>query len=952
MPRSVRTKPRQRATKSKPSARLSSDAAAWVAKTLRSMTLDEKLGQLLMLPYYGGFTSEESSEFLELRRHVEQNHIGGLVLHTRTGPFGIERSEAYPAAAVANLLQRRAKIPLLIGGDFERGTAMRIREGTSFPHAMAIAATERLEDAYTLGRVTALEACAVGAPLIFAPVADVNSNSANPIINMRSFGEDPKRVGEFVAAYIRGVEENGGLATAKHFPGHGDTDIDSHLDLPTVRSNRAHLDRIELPPFRAAIEAGVSAMMTGHLAVRALEPGADVPATLSEQTATWLLRREMKFDGVTVTDALDMGGVTVRYAPAEAAVRAIVAGCDVLIFPPEPDSAVAGLRWAAERGRLPLSRIDDAVTRILRAKARAGLHKTAGVNLGELSKSFGRPEFAEAAQGIADRGVTLLRDTAELLPLNAARPTRALLISIAGDPDRQPGADFEREIRWRVDSLQAERFDTQFAPVSGLKLPAADSYDVMIVAVFVRYADRKGHVSLPQDQIAAVKQLLTLDKPIVVVCFGSPYLAAHFYEARTWVAVFSPVEVAQRAAARAIFGQVPIGGRIPVTVPGAASLGDGIDVAASSMRLEPAVLQTDAKLAAAYELLDRAVADEAFPGGALAVGYRGMLAVHAFGKQTYQETAARVTPETIYDAASLTKPVVTTTLVAMLDEAGQIDVDAPVARYLPVWALGANADWRARVTLGHLLTHTSGLPPHREYFRHLRKRPGVIAHVLAEPLSYEPGAQSVYSDLDFMILGQIIEELTGKPVDQLARERIFEPLGMTNSLFNPPKSLRPRIAPTEDDKTFRKRLLRGEVHDENAWAMGGIAGHAGMFSTAPNLAVFCQMLLNGGIYAHRRLLRRETVQQFTTAEELSGNARTLGWMVPTEDSTSGKYFSPRSFGHLAFTGGSIWIDPEKELFVVLLTNRVHPTRDNDQMPRLRRNLHNAVVEGLGLIGRS
>jgi beta-N-acetylhexosaminidase len=916
------------------------------------MSLNEKLGQLLMLPYYGSFTSEQSPEFLELQRQVEQNHIGGLMLHTRMGPFGVERSEAYPAAAVANLLQRRAKIPLLVSGDFERGTAMRIREGTSFPHAMAVAATGRPEDAYTVGRITALEARAVGAPLIFAPVADVNSNPANPIINIRSFGEDPKRVGEFVAAYIRGVEENGALATAKHFPGHGDTNIDSHLDLPAVCLSREHLDRFELPPFLAAISAGASAMMTGHLAVPALEPDANVPATLSEQTATWLLRREMKFHGLAVTDGLMMGGVTVRYPPAEAAVRAVLAGCDILLFPPEPDAALAGLRWAAEMGRLPLSRIDDAVTRILRAKVRAGLDKTAGVNLEELARSFGRPEFAQAAQDIADRGVTLLRDTAQLLPLDATRPTRTLLIAIAGDRDRQAGADFESELRWRVDSLQTLRFDTHFAPIAGLKLPPPDSYDVMIVGIFVRVADRKGHVGLPEEQIAAVKQLLALNKPVIVVCFGNPYLVSHFCDAKTWLAVFSPADVAQRAAARAIFGQVAIGGRFPVTVPGAASIGEGLDVAASSMRLAPAVLQADAKLAEAYTLLDRAVTDGAFPGGALAVGYRGILAAHAFGSQTYGATSAPVTPETIYDAASLTKAVVTTTLVAMLDEAGQIDVDAPVARYLPVWALGANADWRARVTLRHLLTHTSGLPPHRDYFRNLRKRPGIVHHVLAEPLSYEPGAQSVYSDLDFILLGQIVEELTGKPLDQLAHERIFLPLGMSSTCFNPPKSLRARIAPTEEDKNFRKRLLHGEVHDENAWAMGGVAGHAGMFSTAPNLAVFCQMLLNGGIYAHRRLLRRETVRQFTTADPLSGSARTLGWMVPTPDSTSGKYFSPRSFGHLSFTGGSIWVDPEKELFVVLLTNRVHPTRDNDQMPRLRRSLHNAIVEGLGLAGRS
>ncbi len=552
------------------------------------MTLDEKLGQLLMVPYYGGFTSEESPEFLELRRQVEENHVGGLMLHLRTGPQGVERSEAYPAAAVANLLQRRAKISLLVSGDFERGTAMRIQEGTSFPHAMAVAATGQLADAYTVGRITALEARAIGAPLIFAPVADVNSDPANPIINIRSFGEDPERVAEFVASYVRGVEENGGLATAKHFPGHGDTNIDSHLDLPTVPSDRAHLQRVELPPFRAAISAGASAIMTGHLAVPALEPDRNVPATLSEQVTTWLLRRELKFDGLTVTDALTMGGVTVRYPPAEVAVRAILAGCDILLLPPEPDAALAGLREAAQTGRLPLSRIDDAVARILRAKARAVLDKASQVSLGALSKTFGRPEFASAAQDIADRGVTLLRDEARLLPLDAAHPTRALLIAIAGDQDRHAGTDFEPELRWRVDSLHTQRFDTYFATITDLVVPPPEDYDVMIVGIFVRVADRKGHVGLPDDQIAAVKHLLALQKPVIVVCFGSPYLISHFPEAQTWLAVFSPAEVAQRAAARALFGQVGIGGRIPVNVPGSVKIGDGLDLAANPMKLRAA----------------------------------------------------------------------------------------------------------------------------------------------------------------------------------------------------------------------------------------------------------------------------------------------------------------------------------------------------------------------------
>ncbi len=495
----------------------------------------------------------------------------------------------------------------------------------------------------------------------------------------------------------------------------------------------------------------------------------------------------MRFDGLVVTDALDMGGISTRYAPGEAAVRAVLAGCDVLLLPPEPDAALAGLRAAVATGRLPTTRIDDAVTHILRAKARLGLHERSQADLDGLATTFGRPEFSRAAQDIADRGVTLLRDPSNVLPLDATRPTRALLMAIAGDADRHPGGDFERELRWHVDALQSQRFDTRFANVSAFELPPEDSYDVMVIGIFVRVADRKGHVGLPDDQVAAIKQLLTTAKPVILVCFGSPYLIARFPEAKTWLAVFSTADVAQRAAARAIFGQIGIGGRIPVSVPGAVSLGAGLDVAANPMTLMPAERAMDVQLAPAYKLLSRAVAERAFPGGVLAVGYRGRLALHAFGKQSDEAKGVAVTPDTIYDTASLTKPVVTVTLAAMLEEARQIDLDAPIAHYLPEWIAGSNEEWRARVTVRHLLTHTAGLPAHKDYFRTLKTRREIVTHILAEPLAYEPVSQSIYSDLSFILLGEILERLTGKPLDQLARERIFAPLGMDETMFNPAK---------------------------------------------------------------------------------------------------------------------------------------------------------------------
>ncbi len=738
------------------------------------------------------------------------------------------------------------------------------------------------------------------------------------------------------------------LATAKHFPGHGDTSTDSHLDLPTVTEDRAHLERVELAPFRAAIAAGAGSIMTGHLAVPALEPDPDLPATMSPKISTDLLRGEMGFDGVVVTDALDMGGVTVRYPPGEVAVRSILAGADVLLVPPVLDAALEAVRDAVTSGRIPMSRLDEAVTRVLRAKASIGLNKSKLVDLNSLAQNFDRPEFERAALDIADRGVTLLRDDQHILPLDSTKPQRVLLVAVSGDNDPYPASNLENEIRWRLDSLTSVRMDTTFVRADTVRLPSPDTYDVAIAAVFVRVADRKGSVGLPNDEAAVVDRLLAAGKPVIVACFGSPYLIERFPGAKTWIAAFSTADVAQRAVGRALFGQVAIGGRLPVNVPGVVAIGAGLDVPANPMKLRAASPVMDSNLKPAYDVLDRAVADHAFPGGVLAVGYRDELDVHSFGHQTYDAMSSAVMPDTIYDTASLTKAVVTTTLVAMQVEAGRLALDLPVARYIPEWNSGPNPEWRKTVTIRQLLNHSSGLPAHKNYFLTVHSKREMLEAICNEPLEYAPGTKNVYSDLGFILLGEILERATGKMVDQLAAERIFMPLSMTDTSFKPTKSLAGRIAPTEDDTTFRKRLLHGEVDDENAFAMGGVAGHAGMFSTAPDLAAFCQMILNGGIYAHERLLTRATISQFTTPQPPPANTFTLGWMVPTGDSSSGHYFSPRSFGHLGFAGTSIWIDPDRQLFLILLTNRVYPTRANNKITAVRPAVHDAVMQALGL----
>ena len=932
---------------------LTVEQAQWVESSLRSMSLEEKVGQLLFTTYHGSFTPADSDAFASMIHDINDLHVGGFITITHGSPLGIVKDQAYPTAVLANLLQSKSKLPLLIGADFERGTAQRQDEGTSFPTAMALAAAGHPPDAYTMGKITAFEARAAGVHWVYAPVCDVNNNPGNPIINTRSFGEDPERVSEFVREFVRGVQENGALATAKHFPGHGDTATDSHIDLPVIKADRDRMEHLELVPFRAAISAGVGSIMTGHLNVPAFEPDPAVPATLSPKILSDLLRGQLHFQGLVITDALDMGGITVRYAPGDAAVRAFLAGADALLMPPVPDAAYQALLAAAQSGRISKDRLDASVRRLLEAKARLGLHQNRLVDITALDQKFGSVAWQNTAQEISDRGITLLRDKARMLPLDGAKASRALLVSLYADPEPYPGQDLEAQLRSRFDSLIALRADTKFSRADALKLPPPSDYDIAVLALFVRVSDRKGDIDVPADQIPVIHQIYQSGKPVVTLGLGSPYLLERFPQADTWLAAFGISDVAQISLVRALFGEIPIRGRLPVTIPGVdLKAGFGLELPARPMRLEPMDSRGEAQLQPAFEVVRDAIADKAFPGATLAVGYRGKVSYRAFGKLTYDTDSPAVRINTMYDLASLTKVVVTTTLVEKLAEGdfGQpLNLDTPIERYLPEWlSSGGQMEWRHMVTIRHLMTHTSGLPPFKEYWRTSTGRQDTLSRIFVEPLDYQPGTKMVYSDLGIILMAEIIQRLTGKPLDTLANENIFSPLSMTATMYNPPKNLWPEIAPTEIDNQLRHRLVQGEVHDENAYTIGGVSGHAGLFSTAPDLSYFCQMLLNGGVYAHKRVLKRATIAEFTSPQPLSKNTRTLGWVVPTEGSSSGHYFSVHSYGHTGFTGTTIWIDPDRQLFVVLLTNRVRPTRENMKIAQVRPAVHDAILKALGL----
>jgi beta-glucosidase-like glycosyl hydrolase len=568
----------------------------WVQSTLKKMTLEEKVGQLLVSSFQSTFLSTESEEFERLVTAVHEYRIGGFHVFGGSEPVppvllnptygAVTLGQPLEAASTLNRLQAIADVPLLNTADFEAGVGFRIMGATAFPRAMAFGATRDETLAFEAGRVTGDEARALGVHVNFAPVVDVNNNPRNPVINTRSFGENPELVGRLASSYIRGLQSAGVMATLKHFPGHGDTDVDSHLGLPVIKHPRERLEQIELPPFRMGIAAGAEAVMTGHIEMPAFDPTPGTPTTLSPAIVSGVLRRDLGFKGVIYTDSMGMQGVTKMHGPGEAAVLAVAAGNDVVLHSPDDGAAFAAVRDAVKSGRIPEAQVTASVERILRAKAAAGLHRTRAVNLDALPTIVGTRANQAIADEVSQRSITLIRDARDQVPLRVARDAQLLYLSVLDYPSgwriAAPSRTFIPELRKRWPNVTAIELSDRTTP-SEIELvrPMAPRFDAVVASVFVRTASFSGRMDLaaPLQRLLQdlARQSGASNKPFVTTFFGNPYVATFLQDLPVMLLTYDFYDRAEASAVRAIAGEAPIGGKLPIALPGMFEEGFGLN---------------------------------------------------------------------------------------------------------------------------------------------------------------------------------------------------------------------------------------------------------------------------------------------------------------------------------------------------------------------------------------
>ncbi|MFN2457063.1 MAG: glycoside hydrolase family 3 N-terminal domain-containing protein [Chitinophagaceae bacterium] len=928
----------------------------WVDSVFKSLGKEQRIAQLMVIRAHSNLGTEHVKGVINL---INKYNVGALCFF-QGGPVR--------QANLTNLYQSIAKTPIMVTIDGEWGLGMRLDSVLKFPYQLTLGALQDESIVYKMGVAVGEQCKRIGVHVNYAPVVDINNNPNNPVIGYRSFGEDKYRVAELGVAYTRGMQDAGIMACAKHFPGHGDTEVDSHYDLPLINKSIRQLDSLELYPFEQLFKAGVGSVMIAHLYIPAIDKTANRATSLSKKNVTDLLKDDLKFAGLTFTDALEMKGVSKFFPAGEAAVQALIAGNDMLCLPEDVPAAINAIQAAIKRKKLKWKDIDEKVKKVLHAKYQLGLNKEQRINTNNLLQDL-NAKTGEIKKLVARNAVTVLRNDVNVFPF---KPQQKIAYVGIGTNElnafgKRLTQDFNAEPFLFSYKDNADKAATIAQQITNGK------YDAVIIGVHDYSLRPANNYNI---SAAAIKLWNTLQSSnAVTLLFGNVYAAKNFCTAKTLVAMHQDDWLFHAAAADFLRGAVPAKGKLPVTV---CSINYGTGIAVSNL--------TPVGSSSAWLTIDSIVHDaidkKAFPGAIVFATHKGKIKYHkAFGRYEYDSTSLPVTLESIYDLASVTKISATTVAVMKLYDEGKLDLNKTIGDYLP-WTAGSGKE---SLTIRNILLHQAGLVPFIPFYKetidtatgapsaalystapdtsfsipvarniYLRKdwQDTIFHRILVSPLT--AANKYVYSDNDFIFLGKIVEAISGMSLDQYVQKQFYAPLGMTTTGFNAGQRFGvERVVPTEEEKHFRQQLLQGSVHDEGASLFGGVAGHAGLFSNAYDLSLLYQMLLNGGELSHERYLSPETIKLFTSYQS-DVSRRGLGFDKPEKDAigTKNRYpsalASPETFGHTGFTGTCVWADPEYNLVYIFLSNRVNPTRNNNKLGQLgvRGNIQDAIYTAI------
>ncbi|MEI6853617.1 MAG: glycoside hydrolase family 3 N-terminal domain-containing protein, partial [Bacteroidota bacterium] len=893
---------------------------------MQRLTPDQRLAQLIMVGAWSNKTLEADSN---ITNQILKYNIGGICFF-QGGPI--------TQARYTNYWQSLAKTPLLVSIDGEWGLGMRLKDSTvSFPRQMTLGGIADNKLIYSMGAEIAYQCKRLGIQINFAPVADINSNPKNPVINARSFGEDRKNVAAKTLAYMKGMQDNGVLACAKHFPGHGDTDKDSHKTLPTINHSRAIIDSIDLYPFRELIKNGVASVMCGHLFIPALDTTQNLPSSLSTKIVRDILINQLGYKGLIFTDALGMKGVGVPDSAGRIELRALQAGSDILLMPNDVPAAIAFIKNAITKGIITQKEIDEKCRKVLTYKYRAGLSKLKPLVVENITADLNNLNSEILNLKLYEASVTILKNNLSILPLKNLQNQKIASVSF----NTTANDKLDQTLDYYA-PIKHFSFDKTFSAtnIPDLKQQLLDR-NLIIINVHQTNVTDKNNYGLSDDIITFIQDIKKT-KRVIINLLTNPYSLDKLTDTSSISAIvvaYQSNEYSQQASAEAIFGGIAVGGKLPVTASALFPLHSGFNT--GKIRLGytfPATVGMDyKKLQKIDSLANKGIKDSIYPGCQILVARNGWVVYHkSFGFHTYDKKEA-VQNSDLYDLASITKVVATTISVMKLSEEGKISVDSALAKYLP----GIDSSNKAHILLKNLMTHQAGLKAWIPFYKDMikkgtldtnlyRKQPskdfparvaegiyvsksyldtifqGIIKSELRSKQTY------LYSDLGFYLLKFIIEKQVNEGIDQYVKENFYEPLGLTTICYQPRKYIDlSRIVPSEIDTVFRKQLLQGDVNDPGAALMDGISGHAGIFSNSNDLAILLQMLLQKGEYGGRRYFKPETVEKFT-AYQFAGNRRGLGFDKPVRekggDGPTCEEASPESYGHSGFTGTFVWVD--------------------------------------------